>query len=227
MYNNVYPTSSVYFAVSLTVTSNNGCKSTLTKNNYIAVYPQPRAAFSYGSDDGSMLDVLNNTVHFYTQAQGASVYHYNLGDEFANPQSVNLTTNPNPIHQYAYSEPYSYLVTQEVENQYGCKDSTSQTIVIHPVFTFFVPSSFSPNGDGINEYFKGSGIGIDNSTYSMYVYDRWGNSVFKSNDLEKAWDGRINNKGEIVMEDVFVWKAKFKDTTGQSHEYHGTVSIVK
>ena len=146
---------------------------------------------------------------------------------FAYPFTLNYTTNPNPIHKYLFGDPYTYYVTQTVSNQYGCKDSVTEPLIVHPVCTFFAPNSFSPNGDGINEYFKGTGIGIDNSTYTLVIFDRWGNQIFKANDLEKAWDGRINGKGDVVLEDTFVWKAKFKDTTGQSHEYHGIVSIIK
>ena len=52
--------------------------------------------------------------------------------------------------------------------------------------------------------------------------------IFYSNDLEKAWDGHIQGKGgDIVMEDVYVWKVKFKDFTGRKHEYKGTVSVIK
>jgi gliding motility-associated-like protein len=153
--------------------------------------------------------------------------NYYLGDIYANPFSVNYTNNRNPIHQYQYGEPYIYYVTQWVKNQYGCKDSITEPLPVKPVFTFFIPNSFSPNGDGVNEYFKGTGIGIDNTTYNMWVYDRWGNELFKSNDLEKGWDGRFKATGDVVMEDVYVWKVNFKDTQGQKHEYRGVVSIIK
>jgi len=60
------------------------------------------------------------------------------------------------------------------------------------------------------------------------VFDRWGMMIFYTSDMEKVWDGRIQGKsGDIVQEDVYVWKVKFQDFTGKKHEYKGTVSVVK
>jgi gliding motility-associated-like protein len=226
-YTNSSNTVPLTYNVSLFVTSNNGCMNSLIKNKYITVYPKPKAGFTYNSDDGSQIDVLNNKVHFYSQALGATIYNYNFGDLFADPANTDLSVLINPIHQYLHDDPYTYYVTQVVENQYACKDSVTKPLIIHPVCTFFIPNSFSPNSDGTNDFFKGTGIGIDNSTYIFMIFDRWGNSVFKTNDVEKAWDGRINGKGDTVQEDVYVWKVKFKDTIGKSHEYNGIVSILK
>jgi len=227
-YYNASATSSVPFTVSLTVVSSKGCTSTVVKNNYVTVYPHPQPGFYFANDEGSgYFDVLDNKVHFYSTAVGASQYNWYLGDIFASPFSDNYTSVTNPVHQYANPEPYTYFITQVVQNQYGCKDSMTLPLVIKPVHTFYIPNSFSPNGDGANESFKGTGIGIDNTTYQMIIFDRWGNTVFTANDMEKAWDGRRNNKGDVVIEDIYVWKVSFKDVLGLKHEHHGIVSVLK
>ncbi|HXB41664.1 MAG TPA: PKD domain-containing protein [Bacteroidia bacterium] len=226
-YNNTSATVNANYIVTLTIVNSKGCTSKVVKNNYITVYPHPQPGFYFASDDGSQIDVLNNNVHFYSTATGATIYDWYLGDIFANPFSTNYSTVTNPVHQYANSEPYTYYVTQVVKNQYGCKDSVTEPIPVRPVYTFYIPNSFSPNGDGVNEGFKGSGYGVDNTTFKMYIFDRWGNQIFTSNDIDKAWDGRINNKGDVVLEDIYVWKVNFADIMGLKHEYHGIVSVVK
>jgi gliding motility-associated-like protein len=71
-------------------------------------------------------------------------------------------------------------------------------------------------------------MGIDNTTYNLWIFDRWGMMIFYSNDLEKSWDGRIQGKGgDVVQEDVYVWKVHFHDLNGKIHEYKGTVSVIK
>src|SRR5205807_1790099 len=146
-------------------------------------------------------DILDPTIHFYDQSVGSGGAHpilWYLGDtQLANDED-NYTTEQNPIHKYSELQEGIYHVTQWVDNIYGCRDSVSNNIVIHPAFTFYAPNAFTPGDmDGLNDGFKGTGIGIDNSTFKMWIYDRWGNLVWESHDLEKAWDGRI--KGAPVQ----------------------------
>ncbi|MFY8186158.1 MAG: hypothetical protein ACOVLD_08885 [Bacteroidia bacterium] len=62
----------------------------------------------------------------------------------------------------------------------------------------------------------------------MLVFDRWGNMIFYIEKLDHAWDGSFQGKsGNIVMQDVYLWKMELKDIFSKKHYYHGTVSIVK
>jgi len=227
LFYNSSPLLPIYYNVSLTVKTDSGCTATLTKNNYVMVYPQPIAGFSWDPPDA---DILNPTIHFYNTSIGGNgvlPIKYYLGDVFIGQQDPRNWTNlTNPIYTYNDQEPYTYYVTQWVKNIYGCRDSITHPITILPAYTFYIPNAFSPNGDGKNEGFKGTGIGIDLTTYNLWIFDRWGNQVFHSLDLEETWNGRFNN-GVMVQEDVYVWKVRFSDISGAKHEYHGTVSVVK
>lgn len=226
---NFYNSSALFpvnYTVSLTVKTDSGCSATLVKNNYVMVYPQPIAGFSWDPTDA---DILDPTIHFYNASVGGSgnlPIKYYLGDVFIGQQDPRNWTNlTNPIHTYNDQNPYTYYVTQWVKNIYGCRDSVTHPIVINPAYTFYIPNAFSPNGDGRNEGFKGTGIGIDQTTYNIWVFDRWGNELFHAVDMEETWNGRY--KGGLVQEDVYVWKVRFSDISGTKHEYHGTVSVVK
>jgi len=225
MYNNGSPVQPAFFSVTLTVKTDSGCTATITVPNYIEVYPKPRAGFTWGPSD---VDILDPTVQFYNTSIGGSgnlPLHYYLGDVFIDHfDTANWSNLNNPRHTYT-DQPYTYYVTQWVKNIYGCKDSITEPVIINPVYTFYIPNAFSPNGDGKNEGFKGTGIGIDNTTYNLWVFDRWGNQIFHTNDLEQTWNGTVNEV--FVQEDVYVWKVRFSDMGGTKHEYHGHVSIVK
>ncbi len=225
-YNNPSAITIANFNVTLTLTSDSGCVATLSKPNYIVVYPTPIADFSFASTDGE-INVLDPTVHFYDMSIGANSINWNLGDIFNPNQASNYTTNPNPVHTYFTENPYIFYVTQVVSNNWGCKDSITKPVEIKPTVTFYIPNAFSPNGDILNEGFKGTGIGIDNTTYSLLIFDRWGNLIFTANDIDKAWDGRLKKDGDVVQEDVYVWKVSFRDTKGLKHQYSGTVSLLK
>ena len=66
---------------------------------------------------------------------------------------------------------------------------------------------------------------IDDATYNMWIYDRWGDMIFHSNSLEFGWDGYL--KGVRAVEDVYVWKVSFKDASGKTHNYDGTVTLLR
>ena len=90
----------------------------------------------------------------------------------------------------------------------------------------YVPNAFSPNDDGTNDIFYAKGEGI--KEFKMYIFDRWGNQVFFSDDISKGWDGRFLNKtGEMVLEDVYVWKIELKNYKGEPRLLKGTVSLLK
>jgi len=241
-YPNTSPTQLAVYPVSLSVTTAAGCSSSKTVSQYIKVYPRPVADFAWAP---TTADIVEPTINFSNQAIGANQYsvtnqygkygvEYYLGDTYVTNDSLNYAYN-NTIFSHAYndSDPNdvveTYSVTQWVINQYGCTDSIMIPVTIQPIVTFYIPNAFTPNGDGKNEGFKGEGIGIDISTYNMWIFDRWGLMIYYTTDLNQTWDGHM--KGDdgrpTLQEDVYVWKVKFHDIFGKYHEYHGTVTLLK
>ena len=194
------------------------------------MFPQPHAGFGYTPSD---IDILDPTVYFQNTSVGGFgnlPIHYFMGDVFIDHfDTANWSNLTNPIHTYNDQHDYTYYVTQWVQNIYGCHDSVTNPVKIGPVYTFYIPNAFSPNGDGKNEGFKGTGIGVDPETYNLWVFDRWGMQIFYTNDMEKEWNGRMHGRadGDILQEDVYVWKVRFHDMGGTKHELHGHVSLIK
>ena len=97
------------------------------------------------------------------------------------------------------------------------------------VFEYFIPNAFSPNGDGLNDFFKVSGL-YRNINFSMIIYDRWGRLVFQSNSIDKGWDGTWG--GALCEPDCYVWVVKitFKGQdiiTDGDVNFKGTVTLVR
>ncbi len=224
-FDNLSNTVSVYYPVTLTVKSDSGCVNTLTQANYIQVFPTPVADFFSSNADPDSYFTLDPNFTFYNQSIGASVLNWNFGDVFDTNPITNTSTAINPTHYYASYEPYTYMVQLAVENIEGCKDTTIRPVVVKPAWTFYIPNCFTPNGDGTNDGFRGTGINLDE--YNIWVFDRWGNMLWHCQDLDTYWDGKVQGNDEVCQEDTYVWKAKFRDIFGQRHEETGTVSIVK
>jgi gliding motility-associated-like protein len=213
-----YPTSGFY-NVTLTVTSNHLCKDDTTKVNVVQVFDEPVADFT---TDPNPASILNPEVSF-TNASSTDVTYWNY--DFGDGQSINPNT-PNPVHMYPTTGPATYTVTLSVHNSHDCWNTTTHEVVIEPEFTFYIPNAFTPNNDGVNDYFYGQGIGI--KEYDIYIFDRWGNMIYHGDNINTSmWDGKANHGSEVAQQDVYVWKVKLTDVFGKKHNYIGTVTLVK
>ena len=120
-----------------------------------------------------------------------------------------------------------YHVTLSATSAHGCKDQVTKIITVKNNFNMFIPNSFSPNFDGLNDVFVPvySKEGIDVRSYEMEIFNRWGDLLFKTKDISKGWEGL--SKGEPMKQDVYVYKIRYKDADGQSYEKIGNVSLLK
>ena len=214
-----YATSGTY-SVTLVAVGTGGCTSTLTIPNMITVQPVPHADFTATPNPTI---VLSPIVTFTDLSTGnPSTWSWDFGDltsvlDVANTQNA----------QYTYSAEVGgvYQVNLVVTNQFGCVDDTTIEIIVAPDFAFFIPNSFTPNGDGKNDGFFGSGYGI--TDYQIWIFDRWGNLVFTSTDINKEWDGTVLGLGDVVQNDVYVWKVMLSDIFYKKHKYIGHVTVIK
>ncbi len=206
------------YSISLTIVSVNGCSASYTNNNMITVFANPVAEFSSNPNPATTLDA---TINFNNQSSSdVNYWFWDFGD--GNTVAPNTA---NPTHSYPNEQPGVYTTTLIVHNANGCYDTVSHDIRILSEFAFFIPNAFTPNDDGSNDFFNGTGVGI--ADYDLWIYDRWGNMIFHSEDLNNNWDGRAKNGAEIAQQDVYVWKVKLTDVFDKNHDYVGTVTLVK
>ena len=205
--------------ITLTATGINGCSATSSPIT-ITVYPTPVADYSVSSYTISMIDG-DSIVSFYNQSTPDVVswyWDFGTGETLSPNQS-------NPTYGYPFTNGGTYNTTLTVYNAYGCSDVISKEIIVEPYFTFYIPNVFSPDYDGKNDTFFGVGIGI--SEYEITIFDRWGEKIFESKDIEIGWDGRAKGGAEIAQQDVYVWKVNLKDIFNKKHEYLGKVTLIK
>jgi gliding motility-associated-like protein len=88
----------------------------------------------------------------------------------------------------------------------------------------YVPNTFSPNGDGRNDIFYAYGAEI--KEYEMWIFNRWGQLIFTSDQINYGWDGTY--RGADSQIDTYVWKVRFKETSGREGEIlYGHVNLVR
>jgi gliding motility-associated-like protein len=211
-----YNTAGVY-DVKLKAISDKKCASTLLKEKMVETYKNPVAKFIADPNPASVFDPV---IRFYDQSTNDVLsWMWQFGDgTFASPDKKN------PVHTYPKETTGSYRVKLLVVNDKGCTDSTELAIEIQPYFAFYMPNAFTPDENNVNDTFHGKGVGI--ADYQMWIFDRWGNLVFQSDDINKGWNGLVKNGSETFL-DVYVWKVNLKDIFGKKHIYTGKVTLVK
>jgi gliding motility-associated-like protein len=204
------------FGVSLTVTDNNGCTNTAASASDITIYPEVVAAFGVDAISHSMIDP---TFQFLNNSTNATSYYWEFGDGTS-------STSTNPSHTYPEVE-VGYHVTLVASNPSGCNDTAQIMVSITPDLIFYVPNAFTPDGDENNNvFFPVFTTGFDRTSYTMYIFNRWGEIIFETHDLDFGWDGTYHDV--LCQEGVYTWKIMIKErTVDKHHEYHGHVTLLK
>ena len=208
------------YDVSITVTSAQGCKRTLTINDMIKVWPKPNAAFTYSPE---VITEIKPIVQFTNLSTGASWYQWMFGDG-------DSSSLQNPEHKYSNVGNYEVLLVA-VSNK-GCTDTARAIIKILEHYTFYAPTAFSPDGDRNNDFFYVVAHGIKEEGFYLEIYNRWGEIIWKTDkfykELERSekWDGRVNNKN-IVPNGTYTWRCVFRDNYDKLHEEVGAVNVIR
>ncbi len=197
------------------VVDSNQCSTAIQNQKAtVVVHENPHAIFSVTPESTS---ILRPTISISDASISTTSWLWDFGDK-------NLSPSPNP-EEHTYADTGTYRIKLHVSNG-SCKDSTSEIVRITLPTTLYVPNTFSPNGDGVNDVFKAEGDGV--TKFEMMVYDRWGQMVFYSTDINKGWDGKINGGSEVSMIDTYVYVINVTAFTNKhDYTYRGTVNLMK
>ena len=189
----------------------------------IAAVPAPPFISNFNATP-LVTTIFNTNVIFTDVSTGAQQYVWDFGDP--NSGADNASSDQNPTHEFPSEEPGTYTVWLVTTNILGCKDSVSKEVIIKGDYVLFAPNAFTPNGDGLNETFFPKGIGIDESNFKFMIFDRWGDLIFNTNNIEEPWDGRANDGKKMAQIDTYVWKIETYDDNGVEHEYVGKITLI-
>ncbi len=207
------------YDISLALSDEFGCRDSLVKADFIDVLRSPTPLFSW---DPKNPTTQNPEVQFEDLSLiDIKEWNWTFG-------TFGTSEEQHPEISFPETRKERYPVKLQVMGQNGCVSDTVTNVEVGPEFSLYIPKAFSPNGDGINDVFKPVGKGIDFSQYQMYIYNRWGELIFESNDYNVGWDGTDNRSGEGMKAGVYPYRFLIGDTFQEAdrHEYRGTVTIV-
>jgi len=204
----IYASAGTYTA-SLVVESSLGCFDTIQKP--VTVRPSPTADFTMSENPANALDVIQFTDQSTPQSTLVQWY-WNFGDTL-------LSNMQNPSHSYLNQG--SYQIVLVVTDQWGCKDTAMKEISISLLPQ--VPTAFTPNGDGANDFLFVRGGPFEKLHFR--VYNNWGQMVFETNDQKIGWDGTVSGVEQPMS--VYVWVLDVQTYNKKMIHRSGDVTLLK
>ena len=206
--------SGTYYIIS---ENNFGCEVILPID--VVVEPSPQAEFI---PTPSTLNLYNLSSTMENNSVGGDSYQWFFMDG-------GTSAEINPTHIFPDSIFGEQLITLIVTSLNGCKDTTQKVVIINDELIFYVPNTFTPDGDTYNQTFQPIFTsGYDPLVFSMLIYNRWGEVVFETNDASIGWDGTFGENGNMVQEGVYTWKIEFKTNKKDKHQLvTGSINILR
>ncbi|MGQ9863460.1 MAG: PKD domain-containing protein [Bacteroidia bacterium] len=180
----------------------------------------PRPDFETEPALPARLASTNTVVRFTNTSQNVTpntFFRWNFGDG-------TISTERNPTH--AFPTAGTFYVTLYMYNG-TCVDSIRKgPIIVAPVEGNFIPTAFTPNGDGINDILYFPALGYQD--YELIIYNRWGQKIFhKRLGENRYWDGIESDTRRLAPEGAYVYIFKGKRDTGEDDEFTGTITLTR
>ena len=206
------------FGASLQVESSNGCVSQLYTDSLIVIDAYPVASFTYTPE---VINSYQPDVQFSNTSSGAVSYTWEFGDD--SPVSPEVS----PFHTYPLDQGAAYLVTLIARSNLGCTDTTSRTIRIDEELIFYIPNTFTPDGNQYNQTFQPVFTsGFDPYDYILLIFNRWGERVFESHDVSIGWNGMYD--GKLCETGTYIWKIEVKTLKSDERKaFNGHINLLR
>lgn len=206
------------YSVQVTVVDGAGCSGTAMLSGVVHTSSGPSPDFALSA---STVSVDDPKVQLFL-APGQDVgYDWSLdGHPLNGAGDPTVIIDPPTVGEH--------VVCLTATDTLGCFNELCKTVVVDDNLGVFIPNAFTPDGDSDNETFHPVVIGYAPGTYTLFIFDRWGRTVFSSTDPDEAWNGALNNSGKVLPQAVYVWRISARDRfTTDQREWFGTVTLLK
>jgi gliding motility-associated-like protein len=191
----------------LTVTDNYGCNYSVKDSVLVTLQP-PVPAFA-GRDTIAAIG-----IPLQLNANGGDDYEWSPANFFSNPGISN------PYITITDDQLFTLVVTAGGH----CLGYDTVFVRAYQDTGYYIPSSFTPNGDGVNDFFRAIPVGVASTEY-FRIYNRFGQLIFQTNKWLKGWDGNYQGKKQPMG--TYIWTVKGLSTKGTVIEKSGTVLLIQ
>ena len=149
----------------------------------------------------------------------------------------NISSSQHPYHSYEGSDLGVYQIKLIVTDDMGCSDTTTKEIWISDDYWMYIPNSFTPNNDNVNDFFCIKHNGVREETFFFNIYDRQSSLVFTTTNLseleclldgsDNGWDGKDYKTGKKLPVGAYVYQIYYQDFEGWKHQEFGQLFIIR
>jgi gliding motility-associated-like protein len=210
------------YDVTLSVVTNIGCTYSTTASNFLTSFDPPVAGYIA---DPQPTDANNTVINFTNQSLG-NIVTYDWIFNFGEP--LGTSSAENPTFTFPQGTGGEYPVRLSVTDANGCADFVEGEIIIRNIFQYYIPNTFTPNNDGLNDVVMMVGSDIDETKFKLDVFNRWGDIVFSASNPTTAWTGNTYNGSYYCPEGVYNWAAVVvSKSTGERYEIQGHLNLIR
>ena len=172
-------------------TGNGLCTADSVLTNIIEVFPKASASFTATPET---INEATPLINLSNESTGYTSLQFFVDSSFIDDQLPSSFILKKP-------KPGNVRLALVANNSFNCADTAYKNILVKPNPNFYIPTTFSPNGDGLNDTFK---IHFEEApdVFWVQIYNRWGQLIFLSTDPEEGWDGSYMNRGEEKVQDA-------------------------
>ncbi len=205
------------YDLNLTITNDEGCTSSRDYNDYLSVNPDPIAEFDYTPEEPN---IASSLIQFYNRSNGASIFNWVFN-------GTDTIYDVSPAYQAPTQAGSTVDVCLDALSSFGCRNTVCETIVIRDLLLVFIPNTFTPDGDNINEIFIPVVNGLIEENYQMDIYDRWGKLIFSTKNQFEGWDGTY--RGIDAQSSTYTVRVKGISRIDNSSEVieYGFVNLIR
>lgn len=154
-------------------------------------------------------------ITFQNLTENGNFYEWDFGDG----------QNSTMVHpNNTYDLPDTYFVTLIATDLKGCKDTIVKPITIKPEVYVYIPNTFTPDGNRFNGTFSASTINV--TKLNVQIFNRWGESIFESDEIDFQWDGTYFD-GQIVPDGTYVYKVYYESVNDDQETIVGHINIIR
>ena len=206
------------YDIQMIITSFEGCVDSLTFLEALNVKPKPVADFKHSPNPVLM---FNTDVLFTNYSWQGYSYQWSFEDGYPS-----TSTQTNVQVQFPDGQTGAYDIQLITTSELGCADTMQYELVVFPEVLIYAPNTFTPDGDEFNQGWQVFMEGIDVYDFELLIFNRWGQTIWESNDILVPWDGTFN--GKIVQEGTYQWVIRATDILNDNkYVYNGHVNLIK
>ena len=214
----IYTAAGVY-TIDVVVVSELGCVTDSSFAGIANVIANPVADFTMSANPTTIFE----TVVKMQDKSSPNVINWTWFSPGSDP---NNSTYQNPTFHFPEGVIATYTIKLAVETAEGCVDTIERVLTVNSDINFYAPNAFTPDGDEFNQTWKFYVSGIDEFNFELLIFNRWGEVIWETHDVNAAWDGTYN--GVKVKEGAYTWIARVKDIyTDSKQTFTGSITLVE